>query len=29
MSDQGKRSMFFLIQLVFSDRQAKNFVGKK
>ena len=29
MSDQGKRLMFFLFQLMFSDSQAKNFVGKK
>ena len=29
MSDQGKRLMFFSIQLMFSDSQAKKFVGKK
>ena len=29
MSDQGKRLMFFWIQLMFSDSQAKKFVGKK
>ena len=29
MSDQGKRLMFFLIQLTFSDSQAKKFVDKK
>ena len=29
MSDQGKRLMFFLIQLTFSDSQAKKIVGKK
>ena len=28
MSDQGKR-LFFLIQLMFSDSQAKKFVGKR
>ena len=26
MSDQGNRLMFFLIQLMFSDSQAKKFV---
>ena len=26
MRDQGNRSMFFLIQLMFSDSQAKKFV---
>ena len=28
MSDQGRR-LFFLIQLIFSDSQAKKFVGKE
>ena len=28
MSDQGTR-LFFLIQLIFSDSQAKKFVGKE
>ena len=29
MSDQSKRSKFFLIRLMFSDSQAKKVVGKK
>ena len=29
MSDQGWTLMFLLIQLMFSDSQAKKFVGKK
>ena len=29
MSDQGKMLMFFSIQLIFSDNQAKNFGGQK
>ena len=29
MTEQGKTLTFFLIQLMFSESQAKNFVGKK
>ena len=28
MSDQGKRLMFFLIQLMLPDSQAKKFIDK-
>ena len=29
MSDQGKMLMFFSIQLIFLDKQTKNFGGQK
>ena len=29
MTEQGKTLTFFLIQLMFSESQAKKFVGKK